>query len=55
MELKGGVLFLFVNGFMSCLPIDWHYFMVWCGVLVVLMTVLLVPIEFFYRFLLICR
>ncbi|KAH7723238.1 hypothetical protein AAVH_09255 [Aphelenchoides avenae] len=54
-ELKGGVLFLFVNGFLSCLPLSWHYFMVWSGVLVVLMAVLLIPVEFFYRFMLICR
>lgn len=55
MEINEGVFILSVNGVFKHLPVNYHYFMIWLWLFSVTMTLLVAPIEFFFRYMLICR
>ncbi|KAI1700647.1 serpentine type 7TM GPCR chemoreceptor str domain-containing protein [Ditylenchus destructor] len=53
--MADGVLIFVVNGFIKELPICWHYTFIWLFICTANMTLLVVPIEFVFRYMLICR
>lgn len=44
-----------VNGYFKEWPIEWHYLMIWIWITVMTMTVQVVPIEFFFRYMLVVK
>ncbi|KAH7724991.1 Protein SRJ-14 [Aphelenchoides avenae] len=54
-ELNNGVMIFIVNGYFKEWPIEWHYLLIWIWITVMTMTVQVVPIEFFFRYMLVVK
>ncbi|KAI1695473.1 serpentine type 7TM GPCR chemoreceptor srd domain-containing protein [Ditylenchus destructor] len=54
-EVNEGVVIFIVNGFVREWPLFWHYAFIWLYMTTASMTLLIVNIEFFFRYMLICK
>ncbi|KAH7701223.1 7TM GPCR protein [Aphelenchoides avenae] len=54
-ELNKGVYIFVINGFLKHKPAVWHYWMIGIWNLSFSMTLIIVPIEFFFRYMLVCK